>query len=213
MRILALCDDYYHPARVVREGLGAMAGGVFTFDFIDDAGQWSAEGMADYPVVILTKSNNISAGNRDPWMAEAVQAAFVDYVRRGGGLLAIHSGTAGYAETPQLRALLGGVFAHHPEQCPVTVTPCAGHPLTAGSAPFTQKDEHYHMTVDDPSVDVFLETTSEHGTQPGGWTRSAGQGHVCVLTPGHNVAVWKEPSFQALVGNAIRWCAGEAVNG
>lgn len=207
MRVLVLCDDYWHPGRVPHEGLAALPGGDFTFDFIDDAGEWSAEKMAGYPVVVFVKSNNITAANQDPWMTPAVEAAFVDYVCQGGGLLAVHSGTAGYTDTPRLRALLGGVFAHHPEQCPVTVTPRAGHPLTAGCAPFTGKDEHYHMTMDDPQVDVFMDTVSEHGTQPGGWTRTEGQGRVCVLTPGHNVEIWLEPGFQALLKNAIHWCA------
>jgi hypothetical protein len=27
-----------------------------------------------------------------------------------------------------------------------------------------------------------------------------------MLTPGHNVEVWLEPSFQVLLGNALRWC-------
>ena len=129
------------------------------------------------------------------------EAAFVDYARQGGGLLAVHRR---YTDTPP-RALLGGVFDHHP------VVPGDGyrarHPLTAGCAPFTGKDEHYHMTMDDPQVDVFMDTVSEHGMQPGGWTRTEGQGRVCVLTPGHNVEIWLEPGFQALLKNAIHWCA------
>ncbi len=215
MRVLVLCDDFWHPARVARQGLGAMAGEEFTFDFIENAGEWSAQGMAGYPVVILAKSNNVSAANKDPWMTSPVEMGFVDYVRRGGGLLAIHSGTAEYEKTTLLRALLGGVFDHHPEQCAVTVHPRSDHPeLTAGSASFTQKDEHYHMAMANAQEEVFLDTVSEHGTQPGGWTRTDGKGRVCVLTPGHNLEVWLEPSFQALVRNAIRWCAGgRAING
>ncbi len=207
MRVLVLCDDRWHPARVPRVGLGALGEGEFQFEFIEDAGQWSAERMAGYPLVILTKSNNVSATDERNWMTPEVEQAFVDYVRQGGGLLAVHSGTAGYRETRTLRALLGGVFIQHPPQCPVTVTPVEGHPLTAGCAPFTLKDEHYHMELDDRQADVFLQATSEHGSQPGGWTRLEGRGRVCVLTPGHNVEVWLHPSFQALLGNALRWCA------
>jgi len=122
--------------------------------------------------------------------------------------LAIHSGTAEYRETPVLRQLLGGVFDHHPKQCPVTVTPQAGHPLTAGSSAFTLKDEHYFMAMNDDSVDIFLTSSSEHGEQPAGWTRTEGAGRVCVLTPGHNVEIWLEPAYQALISNALHWCAG-----
>lgn len=208
MHVLVLCDDYWHPGSVAREGLGAMPGGEFTFDFIEDAGEWSAQRMAEYPLVMLVKSNNVTAANQDPWMTISVEMAFADYVRRGGGLLAVHSGTAGYEKTSLLRALLGGVFHHHPEQCPVTVSPRAGHPITAGVAPFTQKDEHYHMSMAHAQEQIILDTISEHGSEPGGWTRTEGKGRVCVLTPGHNVEVWKEPNFQTLLGNALRWCGG-----
>src|SRR5512143_4371675 len=114
MNILVLCDDYWHPARVPREGLGSLRSNAFTFDWIENAADWSAEKMAKYPLTILTKSNNVSSSDQSGWVTEAVQAAFAAYVQKGSGLLAIHSGTAGYAETPVLRALLGGVFVQHP---------------------------------------------------------------------------------------------------
>jgi type 1 glutamine amidotransferase len=163
--------------------------------------------MMMYPLVILTKSNNVSSTDQNGWITDSIQAAFSDYVRKGNGLLAIHSGTAEYERKPVLRSLLGGVFTHHPEQCPVTINPQAGHPLSAGAAPFTLKDEHYFMALDDPQAEVFVTTTSEYGEQPGGWRRLEGIGRVAVLTPGHNVEVWLHPSFQALLVNCLRWCA------
>jgi type 1 glutamine amidotransferase len=206
VKILVLCDDYWHPAKIPREGLGALAEDEFEFDWIENARDWSAAAMQAYPVVILTKSNNVSAEDRTGWMTETVEAAFADYVRAGNGLLAIHSGTAEYEQAPVLRALLGGVFAHHPEQCPVTVRPRREHPLCAGSDLFTLTDEHYFMAMNDPQVEVFASTVSEHGEQPGAWRRMEGRGRVAVLTPGHNLAVWLHPSYQALIRNCLRWC-------
>ena len=206
MRTLVLCDDYWHPARIPRAGLGALHASGCAFDWIEHAGEWSAERMAEYPLVVLTKANNSSATDQQPWVTAAVEQAFLDYVRNGNGLLAIHSGTAGYTQTPVLRGLLGGVFVSHPPQCQVTVAPRANHPLTAGSAAFTLKDEHYQMALDDSHADVFLTTASEHGTQPAGWRRREGAGRVAVLTPGHNLEVWLHADFQTLIGNALRWC-------
>jgi uncharacterized protein len=211
MRTLVLCDDYYHPARTPRAGLGPLEQAGFAFDWVEHAGEWSAERMAGYPVVVLTKANNMSASDKTPWADAAVASAFLEYVRGGKGLLVIHSGSAGYRDLPGLRGLVGGAFAMHPPQCPVTVMPRAGHPLTDGSAPFTLVDEHYHMDLDDPQADVFLTTTSEHGEQPGGWTRAEGAGRVCVLTPGHNLEVWLHPSYQTLIRNGLRWCSGGAL--
>ena len=206
MRTLAICDDYWHPARTARGGLSTLGDAGFELDWIEDAGEWSAERMAEYSLVILTKSDNVSAADQASWVSEAVQQAFVDYVLGGGGLLVVHSGTV-YAQHPVLRGLIGGAFVSHPKQCPVTVEPKQGHPLTVGSAPFTLVDEHYMMELDDKGADVFMTTTSEHGTQSGGWTRAEGEGRVCVLTPGHNVEVWQHPSFQALLINGLRWCS------
>jgi len=207
MRVLVLADDRWHPADVAREGLAPLVEQGFIFDWIENAAEWSAERMAAYPVVLFVKSNNVSATDESPWMTEEVEAAFVDYVRRGNGLLVVHSGSAGYAQTPAFRALMGGVFANHPAQCPVTVEPQVGHPLTVGSTSFTLTDEHYMMALDDADADIFMTTASQHGIQPGGWTRFEGGGRVCMLTPGHNVEVWLHPSFQTLLNNALRWCA------
>lgn len=207
MHVLVLSDDRWHPAQVARAGLAPLAEQGFTFDWIENAAEWSAERMASYPVVLFVKSNNVSASDESHWMTEDVEAAFLDYVRRGHGLLVVHSGSAGYAQTPVFRALMGGVFVNHPPQCPVTVEPQVEHLLTVGSAPFTVTDEHYMMALDDADADVFMITISEHGAQPGGWTRREGAGRVCMLTPGHNVEVWLHPSFQTLLNNALRWCA------
>ena len=206
VKTLVLCGDHWHSPHIAREGLGALAGTEFSFDWIEDAQDWSPEIMVQYPLIILTKSDNVSSTNQTGWMTDSVQRAFADYVHKGNGLLAIHSGTAGYAEKPVLRSLLGGVFVHHPEQCPVTMIPRAEHPLSAGIAPFTLKDEHYFMALDDSQAEVLMTTRSEHGEQPGGWRRRDGSGRVVVLTPGHNLEIWLHPSFQMLVRNAIHWC-------
>ena len=66
MQALVLCDDRWHPARIARAGLGALGDCGFAFDWIEDAGEWSAERMAGYPLVVLTKSNNVSSADHRP---------------------------------------------------------------------------------------------------------------------------------------------------
>jgi type 1 glutamine amidotransferase len=209
MHALVLCDDYYHPAHVAHAGLHPLEEHGWEFDWIEHASGWSAKRMSDFLVVILTKMNEFSATDRQPWVTEEVQAAFFSYVRQGNGLLVIHSGLAGYDQLMVLRGLMGGVFTRHPPQCAVTVEPRAGHGIAAGGATFTVFDEHYFIDLDDDQADVFLTTASEHGTQPGGWTRTEGAGRVCVLTPGHNVEVWLDPSYQAIIQNALRWVTAQ----
>jgi type 1 glutamine amidotransferase len=210
MKVLVLCGDTWHPPDVARQGLEALAGSEFVFDWVEDAGAWTPDIMQAYPLVILTKSNNVSASDSSGWMTEAVEATFLDYVHQGNGLLVIHSGTAEYDQKPVLRRLLGGVFSHHPEQCPVTISPRLDHPLCSGSEPFTARDEHYFMTLDDLQAEIFMTTLSAHGEQPGAWRRTDGSGRVAVLTPGHNLEVWVHPSYQVLIHNCLLWCGGSA---
>ena len=212
MRALVLCDDYWHPARTPRAGLAPLAERGFAFDWLEDGGAWSGKQPDEYPVIVLTKSNETSATDRAPWMTPQIAEQLRAYVRRGGGLLVIHSGTVGYRDTPTLHRLIGGTFVQHPPQCMVTIAPLGDHPLVAGIAPFALKDEHYHLELCDelaPGDEAsahFLTTTSEHGDQPGGWARTEGAGRVAVLTPGHNVEVWLHPTYQTLIANALRWC-------
>jgi type 1 glutamine amidotransferase len=207
MHVLVLCDDRWHPASTPRQGLAPLEGQDFAFDYLEDARGWSPERMVSYPVTILTKSNDTTAADHTPWMTPEAELAFRDYVRGGGGLLVIHSGSASYKEQRTLRSLIGGVFDHHPPQCDVTVEPSAGHPLAASVTPFTARDEHYMMELDAADAEIFLTTRSQHGAQPGGWTRAEGAGRVCLLTPGHNLEVWLHPAYQALLASALRWCA------
>jgi hypothetical protein len=64
-----------------RAGFEALNGTEFTLDWIEDARAWSPERMAAYPLVILTKSNNVSASDQTGWMTDAIQAASADTVR------------------------------------------------------------------------------------------------------------------------------------
>lgn len=206
MRTLVICDDSAHPTTLTREGLGGLGDCDHEFEWQEDPGQWSEEQMNEFPLVIFSKANNTSGSDPKPWADEAIGEAFVKYVTQGNSVLFLHSGTALYGKAPSLCNLMGGSFVGHPPQCPVTVELEEGHPLTTGSAPFTLKDEHYEMEMNDVTVDIFLHTSSEHGRQPAGWTRSEGKGRVCVLTPGHNLSIWHHPSYQAILRNSLNWC-------
>ncbi len=209
MNVLVLAGDRWHPADVVRAGLKPLES-CCTFTWQEDASDWDAADLQRFETILLAKSNNVSETVHDPWMTEAVQNQLRDYVRQGGGLLAVHAGTAGYSETRILRALLGGVFDHHPEQCRVEFEPDALSPLTRDLQAFSHLDEHYFMTIDQPDLDIFLTSVSEHGAQSAGWRRSEGEGRIAVLTPGHNAKVWLDPNMRQLLERTLAWCGGKA---
>jgi len=157
-----------------------------------------------YSAVVLAKLNVSSPSDATPWASKASGAAFLDFVSHGGGLLVVHAGTVGYSVAPGIHELTGGSFIQHPSACEVTIEPVPDHHLSKEVLPFTVHDEHYFVEHIDKGED-FLLTRSEHGVQPGGWTRSFGNGRVCVITPGHFESVWMHPQFQLLVGNGLKW--------
>src|SRR5690242_19393024 len=164
------------------------------------------ERLAEFSVVVLARANMVSAADRRPWLTPDLATALREYAWRGNGLMMIHAGTSRYEQLPGMKELIGGAFERHPDQCTVTLEPCAAHPLVAGVAEFTVHDEHYFMAMTGAPVDVFLRSRSEHGLQPAGWTRTGdGDGRVCVLTPGHNLEVWLHPEFQKLLLNGMEW--------
>lgn len=205
-RALVFCEDAWHSGALIQQGLSALAGAPFDFDFTTGNDEWSPAQLTNFSVVVIAKANHVSANDQRPWLTEKTQIVFRNFVRAGGGLFLIHSG-ASYRDLLDMRGVIGGAFLSHPDQCPVTIQPKPGHPLAANVAAFTVHDEHYFIALDVREADVFLRTRSEHGTQPAGWIRTEGEGRVCVLTPGHNREVWLHPEYQTLVRNGLAWLA------
>jgi uncharacterized protein len=205
-RLLVLCGDRWHSPETVRVGLAGMEAELERgIDVVDDVAGWDLAQLARYPTVLLTKSNVLSASSLAPWLTNESATGFQQYVRAGHGLVVVHSGIASYREIAPMRALAGGCFTQHPPPCEVRLAPMANHPLAAGVEEFAVFDEHYFVEQDDPAVEVFLQAHSVHGVQPAGWTRTEGQGRICVLTPGHFPAVWQHPAFRRLLANAVKW--------
>ena len=90
MKALVFCGDRWHPAATVRAGLAPLHGDGYEFDYVEDAADWSAARMAEYPLVVLAKANNVSETNEEPWASEAAQAA----ERTGKYLCVVQAGDA-----------------------------------------------------------------------------------------------------------------------
>lgn len=207
MKIQVHAGDRFHATQVAQEGLAPLASSAqLALEWVVDSASWVSAVPADCSAVLLTKSNVNSATDWRPWVNGKNETALRDYVRAGGGLLVVHSGCAGYGAIEPMHALMGGHFTQHPPACEVRLEPVAGHPLGVGVEPvFAVHDEHYFVEMADPNAAVFLHSHSVHGVQPAGWIREEGRGRVCVLTPGHTLPVWRHPSFQLLLANALRW--------
>lgn len=226
MRILLICDDYYHPGNVPIEGIVPLKEKGFIFDIITNAKDFKPEMLSEYPVVLLCKCDEVSKEDRTPWKTSEIQKAFIDYVENGGGLLAVHTATVAGENTILLDKLIGSKFAYHPADCPVTVQPIKPHPVTEGVGMFCEVDEHYRLEILADDIDILIASYSppqgdstkyaedpynntEAWVCPSGYVRTQGKGRICVLTPGHHLAVWLNPQFQKTLENVLNWCSAK----
>ncbi|MCL2243015.1 MAG: ThuA domain-containing protein [Treponema sp.] len=225
MKILLICDDYWHPGQVPIDGIAPLRAQGFEFDIISDANDFKPDMLSGYSVVLLVKSDQASQKDDTGWKTEEVQRAFVSYVENGGGLLAVHSGIVAGGKTQTLDNLIGCKFIYHPHDCPVTVQPLKPHPVTEGVQMFCETDEHYRIQILSQDADILIASYSPaQGVEekfkedpynntpacicPACLVRTQGKGRVCTLTPGHLLPVWLNPQFQLTLSNALRWCAG-----
>jgi type 1 glutamine amidotransferase len=225
-KILLLCDDYWHPGQVVIDGTAPLLEEGFEINVITNARDFSPERLTAYSVVILSKSDEISGENQNSWKSEKVQKSLIEHVENGGGLLAVHSGLVAGEDTKSLDKLIGCRFVSHPEQTIVTVAPLVPHAITCGVEMFQELDEHYRVEILCDDLEILFGAyspaqgvESEYQTEPYtnspeylslcGYVRKVGKGRVCVLTPGHNLEVWLNESFQKTLKNALLWCAGD----
>jgi len=226
MRVLLLCDDYWHPGQIPIDGVAPLANQGFQFDIIKDAKEFKPDMLSGYPVVLIAKSDQTSQKDETNWKTEAVQKAFIAYVENGGGLLFVHSGVVTSEKTEALDRMMGCRFINHPNACPVTVQPVKPHPVTEGIEMFCETDEHYRIEITAQDADVLIASYSPpqgevekyqedpyNNTRawicPAGYVRTQGKGRICTLTSGHLLPVWLNPQYQRTIANALKWCGGQ----
>lgn len=216
MNVLLLCDDTWHPAEIIEQGLAAMDREDMAFRVVKTCKDiLTPEFVGRYDVLVNCHGSSVNASNSAPWFEKGVTEfgpeEFRAYVANGGGLVAVHSGlTIGGDRDPQpaYTETVGGWFVTHPPREMTHVRVTAENEITRGVRDFSVRDEHYQIEITAPDIEPFLQTASEHGgVTVSGYRRFFGKGRVVALTPGHTLAVWENPSFRTLFKNAIRWAA------
>lgn len=215
MKILIACDDYWHPAEVIERGLKFLEEYGYELDFVRDAKDiLTPEMLTEYPLFINAKMNQIGSGNQNVWFDKGIAEVQVEdlenYVRNGGGFIALHAGNSYFwNETEEYCRFNGCAFVTHPPRCEITVRPVRKHPITDGISEFTIRDEHYAVDHLAEDAEVLLESVSETGgVQTACYVRSMGKGRICSLMPGHILSVFQNEEFRKVIRNAVKWTAG-----
>jgi scyllo-inositol 2-dehydrogenase (NADP+) len=138
------------------------------------------------------------------------EQGLVNFVKGGGGLLAVHSAATSFSGSAAYANLLNARFLTHPEflDVPVQVID-RNHYLTARLPDFTVPDELYILKDFDPSRCTVLARAWWQGkAMPLAYVRPHGAGRVAYLANGHDLRAWNHPEFQKLLVRALEWTAG-----
>jgi type 1 glutamine amidotransferase len=213
---LTLSAGYKHssvaPSRTIVKGIGEKSG-AFETTVAEDVSPFTAENLKNYDAVMFYTTGELP-------MTDEQKAAFMNFIRSGGGFVGVHSATDTFYMWSDYLNLIGAYFNDHPWHQQVTVdvvdpeNPIVKH---LGRS-FQVNDEIYQMSdfkaetshvllqLDPSSVDVNKNgVRRRYYNWPLAWTRTVDGGRMFYTALGHEEAVWNDPRYQTLLLNGIKW--------
>ncbi|QDV06039.1 Trehalose utilization [Planctomycetes bacterium Poly30] len=208
VQVLFLGDDGHH---VPRERAAAANVPLFQRDiqieYTEDVRALEPANLGRFDVVLIYANTTV--------IEKEQEAALLEFVRDGGGLVALHCASYCFLNSPAYVELVGGQFSSHGRGTFTTRTVAPEHAVMQGYEGFTSWDETYVHTRhgDDRTILAVRERAADEpggaGDEPWTWIREEGQGRVFYTAWGHDLRTWNQPGFIDLVARGTRWAAGK----
>lgn len=180
----------------------------------EDPRVFSVGSLRRFRAIVLLSSTTDPKNPASEWFVGDRRAALQSFVRRGGGIVAIHAAADSHYHWPWYTRLIGGHFARHPKGTPrgaVTVVDRA-HPAVRGLAQTIRRtDEWYYFEDYDPTsrLLVTLDPTSigepDVNPNPVSWAREVDGGRVFYTAMGHTKESFSDPWFVRHVADGLDW--------
>ncbi len=189
-------------------------------DVSEDPSVFTPENLARYSVIIFSNTNN------EGFDTEEQKKAFQEYIRKGGGFMAIHSANATARDWPWYWAMVGGKFIRHaPHQEFDVLLTDANHPSTSHLPErWTIKDECYYSFQLNPDIHVLLsadlstiedEGKAEYPGETFGqlfplcWCHEFEGGRQWYTALGHDPWFYEDPLFVEHLRGGLIWVMTE----
>ena len=193
-------------AMAARRGLAVVAS--------EDPAVFSASSLKRFRAIVLLSCTTDPKNPESEWLVGDRRDALQQFVRDGGGIVAIHAAADSHYNWPWYGRMIGGHFVRHPAGTPKgRVTVVAPSDPTVQGLPRTsdRTDEWYYFEDYDPvsKVLVTLDPTSigekDINPNPISWTRQINEGRVFYTAMGHTTESYSEPYFLKHVANGLDW--------
>jgi hypothetical protein len=179
----------------------------------EDPGVFSAQSLKRFRAIVLLSCTTDPKNPASEWLVGGRRDALQAFVRRGGGILAIHAAADSHYHWPWYGRMIGGHFARHPAGTPTgVVSVVAQHPALAGlPAKQRRTDEWYYFEDYDPTsrLLVTLDPASigekDVNPNPVSWTRQVDGGRIFYTAMGHTKESYSEPFFLRHIAGGLDW--------
>lgn len=205
------CHDYRAVCPLLKESI--TAAGAFAVDYVaEDYDALRAERLAPYDSVVLYYTGGELPVESKRGLVEGVAA--------GKGFVGVHAAADSFHNAPEYLAMVGGVLRAHPciREYIVSLADTE-HPVTKGIAGYTVTDwekwpvyeyrvtDEQYLLDHDPRVHLLATTLFRSRLWPVAWAKTWGRGRVFYLALGHNLEACRNPFFQKILVNGVRWVA------
>jgi uncharacterized protein len=179
----------------------------FRVDTTENASVFTYDNLRQYKTVVFLSTTG------DILNAEQ-QAAFEQYIQKGGGFMGIHAAADTEYEWPWYNKLVGAYFLHHPKQQNADIDVWdKTHPATSFlPSRWRRFDEWYSYKSIQPGIKVIatLDESSYQGGRNGRnhpfiWYHEFDGGRAFYTGGGHTDESYAEPLFMKHILEGIKW--------
>lgn len=180
----------------------------------EDPTIFSATSLRRFRAIVLLSCTTDPKNPGSEWLVGDRRTALQQFVRGGGGIVAVHAAADSHYHWPWYARLIGGRFERHPNGTPkgrVTVVAPTDPAVQGLPRTIERTDEWYYFGDYDPvsKVLVTLDPASigEPDTNPNpvAWTREINQGRIFYTAMGHTTESYSEPFFLQHVAQGLDW--------
>lgn len=180
----------------------------------EDPAVFSPANLGRFKAIVLLSCTTDPKNPASEWLVGSRRDALQQFVRGGGGIVAIHAAADSHYHWPWYARLIGGRFTQHPAGTPkgqVTVVAPSDRAVQGLPRSVERTDEWYYFEDYDPvsKVLVTLDPSSigQQDTNPNpiAWTRQINDGRVFYTAMGHTTESYSEPFFLQHVANGLDW--------